>query len=176
MKFWLSAILAALLATLLAAILAAMLTTLLAAIFAVLLAAKLAALLTTILAALLAVIFAALLAVILAALLAAILAAPLAVTLAAMLVDLSNMNNSTKQVHFSNQRSRRALSTFLLQKQTGTPNDLPELFHCWPQKVHATAKIMPQSRPQPLSSSAFRIHYLLITLFFDTMYPELLTS
>jgi hypothetical protein len=62
--------------------------------------------------------------------LAAILAALLAVILAAMLVDLPNMNNSMQHVRSSKQRSRRALSSFLFREQTGTPNELPELFHC----------------------------------------------
>jgi hypothetical protein len=69
----------------------------------------------------------------LAALLATILAALLAVILAAMLVDLPNINNSTKHGRSSKQRSRRALGSFLFRQQTGTPNDLAELFHCWPQ-------------------------------------------
>lgn len=53
-------------------------------------------------------------------------------------------------------------------------------YHVWIVMVFLSpprqCQIAPQMRPQPLSSTCFRIHHSLIILSFDGIYPEQLTE
>jgi hypothetical protein len=42
---------------------------------------------------------------------------------------------------------------------------LPEVFRGFPQSLQANARIVPQIKPWPLPSTAFPVHYSLITSY-----------